>query len=402
MSTDIPPGWTSAPFVDLIVSPPRSLAPTTPRSSYRDQGRFPVVDQGQEFVAGFTDDEALIYRGGLPVIVFGDHTRQWKYVDFPFVVGADGTQLLRPSSSALDSKFLYYALSAVPLANLGYSRHFKLLKEATVRYPLSLPEQRKIAAILSSLDEVIERMEAEAAQVRVVASIFLGRVFETDLAGKENVVPGAPIRHGAFSWEVVPLDECVDRDRPICYGILMPGRGFSGGIPVVKVKNIRDGRIDTRDLLLTSPEIEARYRRSRLKAGDVLLTIRGTTGRLAVVPPELEGANITQDTARVAVRKGVASDYIYTVLQSPDLQRQIREHTRGQAVKGINIGDVRRLRLPLPSYKEQKMIATTARSFAECREAMAANLNALRTLKRALASHLLSGEIRVIPEGVAA
>lgn len=265
-----------------------------------------------------------------------------------------------------------------------------------------LPEQRKIAAILSSIDETIECLEAEVLQLRVVASVFLRDVFDRHVVRKKDPSSGTGSHSGSVSWKLVLLDECVDAGRPICYGILMPGRGCPDGIPVVKVKNIRDGRIDTGKLLLTTPEIEEKYRRSRLTYGDVLLTIRGTTGRLAVVPPELEGANITQDTARIAVRDGVVPDYIYTVLQSPDLQRQIQEHTRGQAVKGINIGDVRRLQLPLPEYEEQKVVASSARALAECREATEANLKSLRILKRGLASRLLAGELRVTPDEAAA
>src|SRR5437870_5197303 len=83
--------------------------------------------------------------------------------------------------------------------------------------------------------------------------------------------------------------------------ILMPGRGFRGGVPVIKVKDIRDGKVDTSDLLLTDPKIDEAYFRSRVRPGDLLFTIRGTVGRTALVPPTLEAANITQDTARIAL-----------------------------------------------------------------------------------------------------
>lgn len=90
------------------------------------------------------------------------------------------------------------------------------------------------------------------------------------------------------------LESIVEVDRPVTYGIVKPGLHFSGGIPVVKVKDFPDGEVMLDDLLLTSPEIESAYKRSRLRQGDLLISIRGTVGRLAFVPKELEGANITQ------------------------------------------------------------------------------------------------------------
>lgn len=140
-------------------------------------------------------------------------------------------------------------------------------------------------------------------------------------------------------WNIIALGECVPLNAPICYGILMPGQGHPGGIPVVKVKDIIGGVIRRGNLLLTSPAIDAEYSRSRLRDGDLLLTIRGSTGRVALVPLELDGANITQDTARVRLVPGLSARYVYYALQAPAMQGQVALHTLGLAVKGINIGD---------------------------------------------------------------
>src|SRR5690554_238963 len=100
------------------------------------------------------------------------------------------------------------------------------------------------------------------------------------------------------SWVMVPdqktttLDSFVDPIAPICYGILKPGEHVPDGIPVIKVKNIIGGRILENELLRTSPEIHKQYKRAEVNQGDLLLTIRGTTGRVAIVPLSLSGANI--------------------------------------------------------------------------------------------------------------
>jgi len=121
------------------------------------------------------------------------------------------------------------------------------------------------------------------------------------------------------------LDSFVSKEAPICYGILKPGKHVEGGTPVIKVKDIIGGRIATKkeELLHTSKKIDEECRRSKLSTGDRLLTIRGTTGRVAVIPPELENANITQDTARIRVSSRDDPNYLYYALQSPHVQRQI-------------------------------------------------------------------------------
>ena len=124
------------------------------KSEYLSSGTIPVVDQGQEFIAGYINEIKRAYDGELPVIVFGDHTCTLKYVDFPFAVGADGTQLIHPTED-FDIRYFYYALQNLPLEHFGYQRHFKYLKTSTIFCP-PISTQRKIAAVLSTYDDLIE------------------------------------------------------------------------------------------------------------------------------------------------------------------------------------------------------------------------------------------------------
>ncbi|WJW75383.1 restriction endonuclease subunit S [Thiohalobacter sp. IOR34] len=149
-------------------------------------------------------------------------------------------------------------------------------------------------------------------------------------------------------WREVQLNTLVDNEYPICYGILKPGKFFQGGVPVVKVKDITNGIIQTESLLLTDPQIENQYKRSRLNGGDILLSIRGTTGKVAIVPDLLKGANITQDTARIRISCDITKRYVLQVLRSDYVQTQIEKDKVGQAVKGINIRDVRKLSFLIP------------------------------------------------------
>lgn len=120
---------------------------------YQTKGRFPIVDQGKQKIIAYTDDENKLYKC-TPVIVFGDHTRILKFITFHFVIGADGTQLIK-TYSEYSLVFCFYVLQNISIPNLGYSRHMSVLKEKVFNLP-PLPEQKAIADILSKADEEID------------------------------------------------------------------------------------------------------------------------------------------------------------------------------------------------------------------------------------------------------
>lgn len=128
-----------------------------PKSAYEEVGSTPIVDQSMDFICGYTDEVPTLVSP--PYIVFGDHTRELKYIDFPFVPGADGVKVLKPAEG-IAPKFLYFYLKAHPVQELGYSRHFKLLKELAIPLP-PLDEQRRIAAILDEVCALISKLEKQ-------------------------------------------------------------------------------------------------------------------------------------------------------------------------------------------------------------------------------------------------
>ena len=180
------------------------------KSEYLPSGTIPVVDQSQNFIAGYIDDAERAYDGDLPIIVFGDHTCTLKYVDFPFAVGADGTQLIRPIED-FDIRYLYYALRDLSLEHFGYQRHFKYLKTSKVFCP-SMHVQRKIAAILSTYDDLIENNTRRIKILEDMAQTLYQEWFvHFRFPGHENVPmvesPLGPIPQG---WEVKQLSEMCD------------------------------------------------------------------------------------------------------------------------------------------------------------------------------------------------
>lgn len=157
-------------------------------------------------------------------------------------------------------------------------------------------------------------------------------------------------------WELVTLRDIVLPDRPITYGILKPGPELDDGVPYIRVADFPGDKLNPATVRKTSRQMDEEFKRSRLRSGDLLLSIRGTVGRIVVIPDELEGANITQDSARLSVQPVVNRDYVLWYLRSEMAQQRMKGSTKGVAVRGINIGDVRALQLPLPSREEQNEI----------------------------------------------
>ena len=125
-------------------------------SEYLESGSTPIVDQGQKLVAGYCNNKETVTD--IPVIIFGDHTRCLKWVNFEFCPGADGTQIIN-AKRFIDKKFGYYLLCDADIPNLGYSRHMKELKEKEFRAPRDIKEQQKITSALTAADEEIVSLQ---------------------------------------------------------------------------------------------------------------------------------------------------------------------------------------------------------------------------------------------------
>jgi len=107
------------------------------KTNYEKSGLFPVIDQSTDFIGGYTNNKDSIHED-FPLIVFGDHTRVLKYINFPFACGADGTQLIKPINSKVSTLYLYFELISCNLSNYHYARHFKFLKEQVIKLPSEL------------------------------------------------------------------------------------------------------------------------------------------------------------------------------------------------------------------------------------------------------------------------
>ena len=162
-------GWEIKSFEDCIVKVKNTTK--VPSNDYLEQGLYPIVSQEEGLISGYWNNKNDVFEISVPVVIFGDHTRVLKYVDFDFVLGADGVKILQPIE-CINAKFLKYYLESCKIPSLGYSRHYKLLKEIKVPIP-PLAEQEKIVAELDCLSGIIEKKKQQLKEYDALAqSIF--------------------------------------------------------------------------------------------------------------------------------------------------------------------------------------------------------------------------------------
>jgi type I restriction enzyme S subunit len=179
-------------------------------------------------------------------------------------------------------------------------------------------------------------------------------------------------------WELAALSDLVPREKPIVYGIVQAGPEFPGGIPYIKSSNV-GAKIDPASLSRTSPAIAHKYRRSVVRPGDVVFSLRGNIGQLSIVPDALPEANLTQGTARISTNERALNAFVAEALKSPNLQKRIDIVSKGSTFREISLEELRDLELPLPPVPEQRKIAEILRTWDEALE----KLTALRAAKQA-------------------
>ena len=202
-----------------------------------------------------------------------------------------------------------------------------------------------------------------------------------------GVIPG--------DWRCLPLMELTDPSRPIGYGIVQTGKAIRNGVKCVRVVDMIDGHIDPDLLITTTEEISFAYKRTLLREGDVVIALRGKIGAVAVIQPDLAGANLTRGVALLSISRSFDSCYLSQYLSSSAGKSAIERNLNGSALQEIPIAALRKLPVVVPPTREQRAIAAALSDV----DALLAKLDEFiakkRDLKQAAMQQLLTGETRL-------
>ncbi|SEH23587.1 restriction endonuclease subunit S [Rhizobium sp. NFR12] len=278
------------------------------------------------------------------------------------------------------------------LGNGGVNRRksisFSTLGKLSIPLP-PLHEQRRIAEILSSVDEAIAATRAVIEQTRKVKQGVLERLLTKGIGHtrfKQTEIGEIP-----EGWKVVEL---IDASNAVTVGIASSATHAyrADGIPMLRNQNIKAGILDLSDLLFVSPEYDAENASKRVKTGDVVSMRTGYPGRSAVIPPELDGCQTFTTLVTKPKQSLMNSDFLCAWINSDGGMKQVRRLQAGGAQQNLNAGMLKKLLVPLPPLPEQQQIALSAQDLLFDEEQ---GIGALIGLKSALMSDLLTGRRRV-------
>jgi len=333
--------WQTLPLSECIqrVATPRKI----PKKRFLEAGAFPVVSQERDLVNGYWSDESAVVAVESPLVVFGDHTQVLKYVDFDFVVGADGVKLLQPKAF-LRARFLYYFLMANPIKSLGYARHFRLLKELPIRFPKALSVQERIVAIL---DEAFAAIEIAIANTEK----NLANARELFVNGLNGLFAGA-----GTQWASVHLgDVChlENGDRGKNY----PGRKafVPAGVPFINAGHLVNGSVDMACMNFIPEERFDLLSNGKIQDGDLLFCLRGSLGKFALVVGLDHGA-IASSLIIVRPDKRLDRRFLAAYFETEICSEMIRRYAGGAAQPNLSANNLRLFELPLPSIDDQRRI----------------------------------------------
>ena len=247
---------------------------------------------------------------------------------------------------------------------------------ADITIPLPrLDEQRRIAAILDKAD-ALRRKRKQV--IGLLDGLVQARFFQVFGARRD------PIRE---------LREVVKSGTIVTYGIVQAGPEWPSGVPYIRTGDLVDGQIQIETLRHTDPAIAARFSRSRVEAGEIVMSIRATVGTTAIVPPELEGANLTQGTARIAPGSRVTQGYLLEYLRSKKIQQWIAAQVKGATFLEITLGRLRQLPVAVPPIDLQDKFSAMTETVIRRRAAYVRGLELANTLFRSLQGRAFSSQL---------
>jgi type I restriction enzyme S subunit len=278
------------------------------------------------------------------------------------------------------------------------------LKKLSLPRP-PLPEQRKIASVLYTVDQAIQKTGAIIEQAQRVKRGLIQDLLTCGIDKDGNrrdpesdLFQSTSLGKFPEAWKLKPLNSIVTES--ITYGIVQPGPNIPGGVPFIRSGDATADRLDPSSLQRTSEEIAESYSRSRVNAGEIITTIRATVGESHQVPESLDGANLGRGVARIVPEGTVNRRFLLWAMRSGYMDRQFNMYMKGSTYSEITLEQLGKLRVALPDADEQHRIANVLDVQEQNIENEQERLNELRSLKKGLMQDLLTGEVRTADKAI--
>jgi type I restriction enzyme S subunit len=405
------------------------------QKKYLKNGSLPIIDQGSNYIGGYTNNFSKKIDCELPVIVFGDHTKAIKFVNFNFAPGADGVKVIKPISSynpKLFGFFLKVLISKIP--DKGYARHFQYIEKTRIPLP-PLPEQNQIVAkieeLFIELDNGIENLKKAREQLKTYRQAVLKYAFEGKLTKEwrnvnnvynNNYLTQLKFKIDKFNdnksgqdlprrlppidlkkLESLPFGWVWIEAHKICQsvrdGTHDTPKYIKTGIPLVTSKNLRNGKVDFSNIQFISEKDHIEInKRSSVESGDILFGMIGTIGNSVII-----SSNNNFSIKNVGLFKKnpelILSKYLKYWLDSSTLFKMLEglQLIRGTTQKFISLGSLRVLPIPCSSIEEQHAIISEIESrLSVCdkiEQTIGDSLKKAEALRQSILKKAFSGEL---------
>ena len=348
----------------------------------------------------------VVKKGDLLIGMDGDFlTIRWKGNDA--LLNQRVCKLVTKSDEKLAQDFLFYriideitAIHRITAATTVKHLSSKDVLEIEIELP-SIPEQTKIAEILSTVDRAIEQTEALIDKQQHLKTGLMQDLLTRGIDPHGNLrseqthkFKDSTLGRIPVAWEVMTLNQVVD--ELITYGIVQAGPHIEGGVPYIRTGDMSGDSIEIDRLLRTSSKLAKAYKRSEVSEGDIVFALRATVGKVLPVDASLHGANLTQGTAKISPKQGIVPEFLIQALRTSKVQDQIRLCEKGTTFMEITLTDLRQILVATPKEEpEQKAIAEALDANDGTVAQYSKSLRKLRSLKTALMQDLLTGRKRV-------
>lgn len=358
---------------DEVLKDCTKLGTKIPTSEYLENGKYPIIDQGQNDIAGYYDSDDGLFED-VPTIVFGDHTRVVKYVDKPCFLGADGVKLLCPLDKDINCKYLFYQLSCADIPNTGYNRHFKWVKALDFKIPSS-DEQNHVVEVLDKVTELIFLRKQQLARLDELAK---ARFFE--MFGE--------ISDNSMNWDCFTIGKLISTIESGWSGNGKQREKHTDEIAVLKVSAVTKGYfIPTECKVLDDQHNIKKY--VYPQKGDILFSRANTkemVGATVLIKKDYPDLILPDKLWKIRFCTDVNPIYMKHVLSTTTVRNAFSAASTGTSGSMYNVSmeKFKGVIIPVPPLPVQNRFASFVERVDQQKQTVQQSLEKLELMKKAL------------------